>query len=128
MKLVAIGMNIIKYFVMSTNLKRFLIHCDTHWCGTDNTFRVLAEKEEDILDLAYDLAYDNFMAYADYDDILEDLGYDPEEISDEERDEILSDIDEGEYWNHIIEECEDDEEWNSYDDEITTIEPIENNE
>ena len=112
---------------MSTNLKRFLIHCDVCWCGMDNTFRVLAKKESDIDDYANNLAYENFMNYAGYDDILEDLGYDLEEISDEERDEILSDIDECAYWWYDIEECEDDEEWNSYGDEITTIEPIENN-
>ena len=105
-------------------MKRFLIHCSTFWCGTDNTFRVLAEQEEDILDLASDLAYDNFMAYADYDAILEELGYDHTEISDEKRDEILSEIDEGEYWYYIIEECEDDEEWNNYDDEITILDNI----
>ena len=107
---------------MSTDLKRFLIHCDVYWCGMDNTFRVLAKKESDIDDYANDLAYDNFMTYAGYDDILEDLGYDLEELSDEERDEILSDIDECAYWWYDIDECEYDEEWNSYSDEIITIE------
>jgi hypothetical protein len=89
----------------------------------DNTFRVLAEKESDIEDYACNLAHDNFMDYAGYDDILEDLGYDLEEISDEERDKVLSDIHECDYWWYDIEECEDDEEWNIYDDEITVIEP-----
>lgn len=126
MRLAVVGMIIIKFFVMSANLKRFLIHCDTHWCGTDNTFRVLAKSEMDIEDLACDLAFDNFMSYADYDDILEELGYDPEEMSEEFRDEVLSEIDEGEYWHYSIEECTDDEEWNSYTDEIEEIKYPEN--
>lgn len=104
-------------------MKRFFIHCDTCWCGMGNTFRVLAEKESDVEDYACDLAYENFLEYAGYDDILEDLGYDLEEISDEERDKVLSEIQECDYWWYDIEECEDDEEWNIYDDEITVIEP-----
>lgn len=102
-------------------MKRFLIHCDTCWCGMNNTFRVLAEKESDVEDYACDLAYDNFLEYAGYDDILEDLGYDLEEISDEERDKVLSDIQEADYWWYTIEECEDDEEWDNYSDEITEL-------
>ena len=117
-----VGMNIIKYFVILTDLKRFLIHCDACWCGMDNTFRVLAKEELDIDDYADNLAYDNFMTYADYDDIIEELGYDLDELSDTERDEILSDINECDYWWYDIEECEDDEEWNSYSDEIIVIE------
>lgn len=107
-------------------MKRFLIHCSTCWCGTDTTFRVLAKSEFDIEELANTLAYENFMEYANYDDILEELGYDLEEISDEERDAVLSEIDETEYWHSYIEECEDDEEWNSYDDEIIEIKYTEN--
>ena len=48
---------------MSTNLKRFLIHCSTAWCGMDDTFRAVAEKEEDLWELADQLAYENFMSY-----------------------------------------------------------------
>ena len=38
-------------------MKRFLIHCSTAWCGMDNTFRIVAEKEEDLWELADQLAY-----------------------------------------------------------------------
>ena len=34
---------------------------------------------------------------------------------------MISDICESDYWWYDIEECEDDEEWNSYSDEITII-------
>ena len=117
MKLVAIGMNIIKYFVMSTNLKRFLIHCSTAWCGMDDTFRVVAEKEEDLWELADQLAYENFNSYGGTDLILEDY-YDTEDMSEDEIETILEDVDESAYYYSSIEECEDDEEWNSYKGEI----------
>ena len=103
---------------MSTNLKRFLIHCSTAWCGMDDIYRAVAEKEEDLWDLADQLAYENFMSYGGTEDILEDLGYDSEDLSEEEIEDILADIDESEYYGASIEECEDDEEWNSYEGEI----------
>lgn len=101
---------------MSTNLKRFLIHCTTSWCGMDDTFRVLAEKEEDLWELANQLAYENFMSYGGPELILDD--YDTEDLSEEEIEAILEEIDESAYYGTSIEECEDDEEWNSYIGEI----------
>jgi hypothetical protein len=84
----------------------------------DDTFRAVAEKEEDLWDLADQLAYENFMSYGGTEDILEDLGYNTEDLSEEEIDAILEDIDESAYYHASIEECEDDEEWNSYGGEI----------
>ena len=101
---------------MSTNLKRFLIHCTTEWCGMDDTFRAVAEKEEDLWELADQLAYENFQSYGGIDLILED--YDTEDLSEEEIEAIVEEIDESAYYGASIEECEDDEEWNSYTDEI----------
>lgn len=101
---------------MSTNLKRFLIHCSTAWCGMDDTFRAVAEKEEDLWELADQLAYDNFMSYGGSDLILED--YDTENMSEDEIETILEDVEESDYYYVSIEECEDDEEWNSYLGEI----------
>ena len=103
---------------MSTNLKRFFIHCSTTWCGMDNTFRAVAEKEEDLWELADQMAYDNFMSYAGIEDILEDLGYDTENLSSEEMEDILANVDESAYYGATIEECEDDDEWNDYTGEI----------
>ena len=103
---------------MSTNLKRFLIHCSTAWCGMDDTFRAVAEKEEDLWELADQLAYENLMSYGGFEDILEDLGYDTEDLSSEEMEDILADIDESAYYYATIEECEDDDEWNDYAGEI----------
>ena len=101
---------------MSTNLKHFLIHCSTAWCGMDDTFRAVAEKEEDLWELADQLAYENFNSYGGTDLILED--YDTEDWSEEEIDAFVADICECDYYYATIEECEDDEEWNSYEGEI----------
>jgi hypothetical protein len=101
---------------MSTNLKRFLIHCSTEWCGMDDTYRAVAEKEEDLWDLADQLAYDNFMSYGGPDLILDD--YDTEDMTEEEIETILEDVDESAYYYSSIEEREDYEEWNSYEGEV----------
>ena len=50
-------------------MKRFLIHVSTHWCGEEDTFRAVAESESDLLDLAEQLAYDNFYSYGHDQDI-----------------------------------------------------------
>ena len=63
-------------------MKRFLIHCSTAWCGMDDTFRAVAEKEEDLWELANQLAYENFISYEGPDLILEE--YDTEDLSEEE--------------------------------------------
>lgn len=102
---------------MSTNLKRFLIHCSTAWCGMDDTFRAVAEKEEDLWELADQLAYENFNSYGGTDLILEDY-YDTENMSEDEIETILEDVEESDYYYASIEECENDEEWNSYLGEI----------
>ena len=108
-------------------MKKFIITCDTAWCGTDNKFRALAESEEDLDELACELAHDNFCSYCDTNDILEDLGYDSEDLTDEEIDKILENIDESMYYYYDIEECEDDEEWNSFgDDYVYTVNKEEN--
>lgn len=97
-------------------MKRFLIHCSTAWCGMDDTVRVVAEKEEDLWELADELAYENFMSYGGPDLILDE--YDTEDMSEDEIETILEDVDEPAYYYSSIEECEDDEEWNSYMGEI----------
>jgi hypothetical protein len=108
-------------------MKKFIINCDTYWCGTDNSFRALAESKEDLDDLAFELAYDNFCSYCDTSDILEDLGYDIDDLSDEEIEDILENTDESMYYHYSIDECNDEEEWNSFnDDHIYIVNDIEN--
>lgn len=106
---------------MSTNLKRFLIYCSTAWCGMDNTYRAMAKCESDLWEIADHLAYENFLSFACSYDILEDLGYDPYEMSMDEIDEAMQDVNEADFYGATIEECEDDEEWDSYTDEIIIV-------
>ena len=82
----------------------------------DDTFRVVAEKEEDLWELADQLAYENFESYGGTDLILDD--YDAEDMTEDEIETILEDIVESAYYYSSIEECEDDEEWNSYSDYV----------
>lgn len=99
-------------------MKRFLIHVDTNWCGEEDTFRAVAESEIELWDIAEQLAYDNFYSFGHDQDIAEEEGYDPDEMTDEDWDEMRSRIDETDYYSFSIEECEDDEEWNEYSGEI----------
>lgn len=108
-------------------MKKFIITCDTNWCGTESRFRALAESELDLEDLAEELAYDNYSNFFDAQDILEDLGYDIDDLSEDEIESILDSINESDYYDWKIEECDDDEEWNSFEDDyIYTVNSKEN--
>lgn len=97
-------------------MKKFIITCDTNWCGTESRFRALAESELDLEDLAEELAFDNYSSFFDAQDILEDLGYDIDDLSEDEIESILDNISESDYYDWKIEEC-DDEEWDSFEDD-----------
>lgn len=100
-------------------MKRFLINVGTVWSGMDNTFRAIAKSEDDLYEIANQLAYENFQSYGCEDDIAEEEGYDPEEMTNEDWDELWETVDESEYYNFFIEEFEgDDEEWEEYGGEI----------
>lgn len=98
-------------------MKKFIIRCDTYWCGTNSSFRALAKSEEDLDDLAFELAYYNFCSYYDTSDILEDLGYDIDDLTEEEIEDILDHTDESMYYQYSIDECDDEEEWDSFGDD-----------
>lgn len=100
-------------------MKRFLINVGTVWSGMDNTFRAIAKSEDDLYEIAEQLAYENFQSYGCEDYIAEEEGYDPEEMTNEDWDELWETVDESEYYNFSIEEFEgDDEEWEEYGGEI----------
>lgn len=86
-------------------MKRFLIHVDTNWCGEEDTFRAVAESEIELWDIAEQLAYDNFYSFGHDQDIAEEEGYDPDEMTDEDWDEMWSRIDETAYYSFSIEEA-----------------------
>lgn len=95
---------------MDKELKRFIIHVSTNWCGMDNDYPAMAKNESDLWDLAEELAYDNFQSYDLWSDIAAEYGYDTEEMTDEDWDELQSKVDEAEYYNSYIEEFDGDEE------------------
>lgn len=73
-------------------MKRFPIHVDTNWCGEEDTFRTVAESEIKLWDIAEQLAYDNFYSFGHDQDIAEEEGYDPDEMTDEEWNEYSGEI------------------------------------
>lgn len=96
-------------------MKRFLINCTTYWCGMDTTYRTEAESELELEELADYLAYQNFQTYGLDEDIAEEEGYNPEEMSEEDWVEMWENCDETVYYGFSIEEFNgDDEEWESY--------------
>lgn len=96
-----------------SDMKRYLIHVSTNWCGMDQTYPAVAESEADLWDLAEELAYDNFTSFGLWDDIAEEHGYDPSEMTDEEWNEFQSSVDDTDYYSSYVEEFEgDEEEWN----------------
>ena len=98
---------------MNKELKRFVIHVSTDWCGTDDDYPAMAEDESDLWDLAAELAYDNFQSYDLWSDIAAEYGYDTDEMTSEDWDELQSKVNEAEYYNSYIEEFDGDEEdWN----------------
>lgn len=100
-------------------MKRFLIHVDTNWCGEEDTFRAVAESEIELWDIAEQLAYDNFYSFGHDQDIAEEEGYDPDEMTDEDWDELWEKTSECDYYSSYIEEfMGDEEEWESYSGEI----------
>lgn len=99
-------------------MKRFLIHVKTNWCGMDNTFHAMAENEYDLNEIANQLAYENFQSYSCDNDIAEEFGYDPDNMKDEDWDELWENVDERDYYYDIEEFNGDDEEWEEYNGEI----------
>lgn len=96
-------------------MNRYLIHVSTNWCGMDNVFRAIAESEDDLHDIAQELAYDNFESYNLWEEIAREEGYDLDEMTEADWDRLYEEIDESNYYGYEIEEFNgDDEEWEEY--------------
>lgn len=99
-------------------MPRFLINCWTAWCGEDETFAAIADYEEQLSDVLDNCAYDNYLEGTGPDGILTEVypDIDPEDLTDEERDEALEN--EGGYYGGSIEEWDEtrpEEEWGWYE-------------
>lgn len=96
-------------------MNRYLIHVSTNWCGMDDTFRAIANNEEELYNLAEELAYDNFESYDLWEEIAKEEGYDPDEMSEADWDMLYQKTDESNYYSYDIEEFSgDDKEWEEY--------------
>ncbi len=103
-------------------MKKFLINVDTYWCGMDATYRAEAESESDLEEIANQLAYDNYVSYELDNEVAEAEGYNPEEMTDEDWDDMWENCNEAKYYDYIIREFTgDDDEWNEWDDEIIKV-------
>lgn len=100
-------------------MKRFLIHVDTEWVGTDETYRAEAESREDLYEIAEQLALENFLVCGFEETIAEEHGYDPDKMTDDDWNELWDTIDESEYYSWTIEEFKGtNEEWEEYGGQI----------
>ena len=100
--------------------KRFLINCDTSWCGENETFSAIAEDKNELKSVAQEAAWENFNNYpqSGLEGILSELFPDveDEDYSDEQMEEATEH--EEEYYSYYIKEWDetrDEEEWNWYD-------------
>lgn len=81
----------------------------------DQEYAALAEHESDLDDIAEQLAYDNFLDNGCWEDIAEEEGYDPSEMTESDWDDLYSRVDESAYYSHYIDEfIGTEEEWNEY--------------
>lgn len=100
-------------------MKRFLITCDTNWCRTKAVYRAEAETEDDLEDIAQQLAYENFEQYGLWKEVAEEEGYNPDDMTEEDWDDLYENIDESIYYYYSIEPFEgDDKEWEEYGGDI----------
>ena len=100
-------------------MKRFLIHVETEWVGTEEIYRAEAESREDLYEIAEQLALENFLSCGFEETIAEEHGYDPDKMTDDDWNELWDTIDESEYYSWTIEEFKGtNEEWEEYGGQI----------
>lgn len=97
-------------------MKKFLITVGTDWYDEEQSYRIEAESERDIEDLAEEIAYENWEQYGHLEDIAEELGYDVENMTDVDWDYVWDQVYQNPSWYSSIDEFEGtEEEWNNYE-------------
>lgn len=97
------------------DMKRYLIHVTTNWCGMDQDYPAIAKDESDLDEIASDLALDNFNGFGLWTEVAESEGLDPDEMTSDEWDEFIEGQNVWDYCGYSIEEFEgSEEEWNEY--------------
>lgn len=96
-------------------MKRWLITCDTSWCGTETIYSAIANTQEELIDIAEELSYENFNDLGGgFNSVLEELFPDEEEYTEEMENEAMDK--EHEFYSVVISEWDlPEEEWDWYD-------------
>lgn len=96
-------------------MKRWLITCDTSWCGTETIYSAIANTQEELIDIAEELSYENFNDLGGgFNSVLEELFPDEEEYTEEMENEAMDK--EHEFYSVVISEWNlPEEEWDWYD-------------
>lgn len=71
------------------DMKRYLIHVTTNWCGMDQDYPAIAKDESDLDEIASDLALDNFNGFGLWTEVAESEDLDPDEMTSDEWDEFI---------------------------------------
>lgn len=99
-------------------MKRFLISVYTSWCGMEQEYAAYANDESELIDVAAELAYENFNSFNCIDSIVEELYPEVEQEGyTEEMYEHAYEV-KGEYYDWFIDEWGeeiDEEEWSWYE-------------
>ena len=96
-------------------MKRWLITCDTSWCGTETIYSAIANTQEELIDIAEELSYENFNDLGGgFESVLEELFPDEEEYTEDMENEAMDK--EHEFYSVVISEWNlPEEEWDWYD-------------
>lgn len=96
-------------------MKRWLITCDTSWCGTETIYSAYAKSELELVDIGEQLAFDNFNDLAGgFESVLEELFPDEEEYTEEMENEAMDK--EHEFYSVVISEWDlPEEQWDWYE-------------
>lgn len=92
-------------------MNKYIIKCTTNWIGYDNYYAALAEKEEDLFETANELAYENYQMFGLEDQIAKYLGYDTEEMTESDWDNVYEQ--EHEYYDYEIYPVKEDTEYDN---------------
>lgn len=97
-------------------MKRFVIEVSTNWCGEDNKYGAYAENEDELYEIADELAYENFSDFGGFDAVLEDMypNVEEENYTEEMIDDAM--LVENEYYSSFVYEWDEsnpEEEWHN---------------
>ena len=81
-------------------MNKYIIKVDTYWCGTDQSYAAIAKSEEDLYDLAQELAYENLTSLDYINWIADELFDEYDDLTDEMLDKIY-DV-ESDYYHYLI--------------------------